>query len=68
MEQKEAQKSALEANISELTINKSKIEASISAIVTNGSSGGSTISSLGGKIQAGNVFGGRAEKAQTKKK
>ena len=58
----------LEATISELTINKFKIEASISAIVTNGSSGGSIIRSLGGNSQAGNAFGGRAEKAQTKKK
>ena len=49
-----------------LTIKKSKIEASILAIVTNGSSGGSAISSLGGNSQAGNDFGGRVEKAQTK--
>ena len=68
MKKKKREKSALEATISELTINKSKIEASISAIVTNGSSGGSTISSLGGNRQAGNDLGGHAEKAQTNKK
>ena len=57
----------LEATILELTIKKSKIEASISAIVTDGSSGRSTISLLGVNSQAGNAFGGRAEKAQIKK-
>ena len=64
---KKREKSALEATISDLTINKSKIESSISTIVTYSSSGGSTISSLGGSSQAGNVFGGRVEKAQTNK-
>ena len=65
---KKCEKSALEDTISEINIKKFKIEASISAIVTNRSSGGSTIRSLGGKIQAGNAFGGRAEKAHIKKK
>ena len=52
-EKNKREKSALEAAISDLNIKKSKIEASISAIVTDGSSGESTISLLGGKIQAG---------------
>ena len=65
---KKREKSALEATILELTTKKSKIEASISAIVPDGSSGGSTISSLGGNGQDGNDFGGRADKAKTKKK
>ena len=64
---KKREKSELEATISELTIKKSKIEASILAIVTDRSSRRSTISSLGGNIQAGNAFGGRADKAHIKK-
>ena len=65
---KKREKSALEATISELNIKRFKIEASILAIVTDGSSGVSTISSLGGNRQAGNAFGGSAEKSQIKKK